>query len=164
MQGPEILEGLPGRWACRRDAQGEWDLCILVVPRFCWKRLNSAAPALPLRVSAHQPPVGASPLLLLGNGRFLSGAAVKAAQTQPAFIITLWREPEHRAFPEMPVWNENNLKILHFYLFSRITSLCCSPPPLSLTQVFFVSNLHLHVLYRERSLVSRELSLLCSAM
>lgn len=88
-------------------------------------------------MSAHQPAVGASPLLRLGNGRFLSGAAVKAAQTQPAFIITLWREPERRAFPEMLVWNKNNLKILHFYLFSRITSLCCSPLPLSLTQVFF---------------------------
>lgn len=90
-------------------------------------------------MSAHQPPVGAGPLLRLGNGRFLSGAAVKAARTQPAFIITLWREPERRAFPEMPVWNKNNLKILQFYLFSCITSLCCSPPHLSLTQVFFLS-------------------------
>lgn len=90
-----------------------------------------------LWVSAHQAPVGASPLLWHGNGRFLFGSAIKAAQTQPAFIITLWSEPEHGAFPEMPVWNKNNLKILHFYLFSHITSLCCSPPPLSLTQGFF---------------------------
>lgn len=88
-------------------------------------------------MSAHQDPVGASPLLWLGNRRVLSGAAVKAAQTQPAYIITLWREPEGGAFPEMPVWNKSNLKILHFYLFSHITSLCCSPPPLSLTQGFF---------------------------
>lgn len=72
--------------------------------------------------------MGANPLLQVGNGRFPSGAAVKAAQTQPAFITTLWREPERRAFPEMPVWNKNNLKILHFNLFSHITSLCCSPP------------------------------------
>lgn len=29
-----IPEGLQGRWACRRDAQGEQDLCIHAIPSF----------------------------------------------------------------------------------------------------------------------------------